>query len=125
MWVIVKNSIANHWNEIITAFIPLVAAFGGAWFAFLLQNRKDKKRVTNDNFLALNKVQINLTQQLNALTILNKDFIQPYKGHPIKWIAMPAIPHRDYSKLRIDAGSLAFLVEKNAAYLISEIRLPR
>ena len=111
----------NHWVEIIKALTTLVAAFGGAWFAFLLQNRKEKKRETNTNVEALNKVQITLTQQLNALTIFNKDFMQPYKDHPINWIALPAAPHRDYSKLQVDGGSLAFLVEKNSSALISKV----
>lgn len=112
---------SNYWTEIITGLVTLVAAFGGAWFAFLLQNRKEKKRELNSNVEALNKVQITLTQQLNALTIFNKDFIQPYKNHPVNWIAIPAAPHRDYSKLQIDGGSLAFLIEKDASTLISKI----
>jgi hypothetical protein len=115
------HQVSNYWSEIIAALTTLVAAFGGAWFAFLLQNRKERKRETNTNAEALNKVQITLTQQLNALTIFNKDFIQPYKNHPISWIAVPAAPHRDYSKLQIDGGSLAFLVEKDASTLISKV----
>ena len=115
------QQLTNYWAEIIAALTTLVAAFGGAWFAFLLQNRKEIKRETNANVEALNKVQITLTQQLNALTIFNKDFIQPYKDHPVSWIAVPAAPHRDYSKLQIDGGSLAFLVEKGSASLISEV----
>jgi len=111
----------NYWPEIFGALTTLVAAFGGAWFAFLLQNRKEKKREENANTEALNKVQITLTQQLNALTIFNKDFIQPYKNHPINWVAVPAAPHRGYSKLQIDGGSLAFLVEKDSSILISKI----
>jgi len=115
------QKLANYWAEIITALTTLVAAFGGAWFAFLLQNRKEKKKETDKNAAALNKVQINLTQQLNALTILNKDFVQPYKDHPVNWIAIPAAPHRDYSKLQIDGGSLSFLVETDSSTLISKV----
>ncbi len=113
--------ITNYWSEILVALTTLVAAFGGAWFAFLLQNKKEKKRETNANVEALNKVQITLTQQLNALTIFNKDFIQPYKDHPANWIAVPAAPHRDYSKLQIDGGSLAFLIGRGSSTLISKI----
>lgn len=113
--------ITNYWSEIITALTTLVAAFGGAWFAFLLQNRKEKKREANTNVEALNKVQITLTQQLNALTIFDKDFIRPFKNHPVNWIAVPAAPHRDYSTLQIDGGSLAFLVGKDSSTLISKI----
>ena len=115
------QQLTNYWSEIVAALTTLVAAFGGAWFAFLLQNRKERKREINTNAEALNKVQITLTQQLNALTIFNKDFIQPYKDHPMNWIAVPAAPHRDYSKLQIDGGSLAFLVEKDSSTLISKI----
>jgi hypothetical protein len=121
MYSFVTDLLTNYLDEIITALATLVAAFGGAWFAFLLQNKKEKKKEIKENVTALNKVQINLTQQLNALTILNKDFVQPAKKHPIEWLAIPAIPKRDYSKLQIDAGSLAFLVEKGSASLISEI----
>jgi len=121
MYPIVIQQPTNYWAIIITVLTTLVAAFGGAWFAFLLQNRKEKKKETNKNIEALNKVQITLTQQLNALTILNKDLIQPHKDHPIKWLAMPAVSHRNYSKLQIDAGSLSFLVEKGSSSLISEV----
>lgn len=34
---------------------------------------------------------------------------------------MPAIPHRDYSKLSIDGGSLSFLIENDSSFLISKI----
>ena len=115
------QQLTNYWSEIFAALATLVAAFGGAWFAFLLQNRKERKREINTNAEDLNKVQITLTQQLNALTIFNKDFIQPYKDHPINWIAVPAAPHRDYSKLQIDGGSLAFLVAKDSSDLISKV----
>jgi len=115
------QQLTNYWTEIIAALATLVAAFGGAWFAFLLQNRKEKNRESNTNAEALNKVQITLGQQLNALTIFDRDFIQPYKDHPINWIAIPAAPHRNYSKLQIDGGSLAFLVEKDSSVLISKV----
>ncbi|MBU4317800.1 MAG: hypothetical protein KKF30_11070 [Proteobacteria bacterium] len=110
-----------YWTEIIAALTTLVASFGGAWFAFSLQNRKEKRREVNTNAEALNKIQITLSQQLNALTIFNKDFIQPHKNHPVNWIAVPAAPHRDYSKLQIDGGSLAFLVEKDSSTIISKV----
>jgi predicted lactoylglutathione lyase len=106
--------------NIISPLTTLIAAFLGAWFAFLLQSRKEKRNEENANVGALNKVQINLVQQLNALTIFNRDFVQPYKDHPVVWIAIPAAPHRDYSKLQIDAGSLSFLIENNYSTLISK-----
>jgi hypothetical protein len=34
---------------------------------------------------------------------------------------VPAAPHRDYSKLQIDGGSLAFLIERGSSTLISKI----
>ena len=107
--------------DLITPAVTLLAAFLGAWFAFLLQNSKDEKKEKNHNSQALNKAQINLVQQLNFLTIFNKDFLLPNKESPIRWLAVPAAPYRDYKKLRIDAGSLAFLVESGNASLISEI----
>jgi hypothetical protein len=121
MYPFIIQQLTNYWSTLIAALATLIAAFGGAWFAFLLQNRKEKRKETNTNAEALNKVQITLSQQLNALTLFNKDFIQPYKDHPINWIAIPAIPHRDYSQLQIDGRSLAFLVEKDSSSLISKV----
>jgi len=111
----------HNLGNLISPLTTLLAAFLGAWFAFLLQSRREKRNEKNANVAALNKVQINLVQQLNALTIFNKDFIQPYKEHPARWIAIPAAPHRDYSKLQIDGGSLSFLIENNLSVLISKI----
>lgn len=112
---------ANFWVEMISPITTLLAVFVGAWFAFLLQSKKEKKKERNANLAALNSVQVNLVQQLNALTNLYKDYVIPYKDHPIIWIAIPAAPHIDYSKLQIDAGSLSFLVENKSSYLISKI----
>lgn len=111
----------NIWQEISSPLTTLLAAFLGAWFAFMLQNRREKKNEINKNLAALNKVQINLVQQLNALTIFNKDFIQPYKSHPVNWVAIPAAPPRNYTHLKIEAGSLSFLIEQNSSALISKI----
>jgi hypothetical protein len=86
-----------------------------------LQDKKELRKERDINVLALNKVQVNLTQQLNVLVLINKDFIEPYKNHPILWLAVPAAPPRNYSKLQIDAGSLSFLVEKDRPELILEI----
>lgn len=113
----------NFWAGIISPMTTLLAVFAGAWFAFLLQNKREKKKETNTNVAALNKVQINLIQQLNMLTNFNKTYVQPYKDHSITWIAIPANPHIDYSKLQIDSGSLFFLVENNSSNLISNILL--
>ena len=109
--------------EIIPFLTTLFAAFLGAWFAFLFQNRRENRKEENINVAALNKVQINLIQQLNVLTILHKDFIKPYQNNAIKWLATPAAPYRDYSYLRIDVGSIIFLAEKGFSPLISEILL--
>ncbi|MFK5912935.1 MAG: hypothetical protein QM484_01055 [Woeseiaceae bacterium] len=109
------------WSALITPTTTLLAAFLGAGFAFVLQNMKEKRKENNANVFALNKVQINLVQQLNALIIFNKDFIKPNKEHPINWVAIPAAPHRDYSKLQIDGSSLSFLIENNYSTLISKV----
>ena len=108
-------------SQLISPVTTLFAAFLGAWFAFLLQNKREKKKEENVNVSALNKVQINFVQQLNALTILNKDFIIPHREHPLTWVAIPAVPLRDYANLQIDGASLSFLTESGNANLISEI----
>lgn len=107
--------------EWLPPIVTLLAAFLGAWFAFLLQNLKDEKKEINTNSQALNKVQINLGQQLNCLTIFNKDFLLPNEESPIRWFAVPAAPYRDYKNLRINAGTLAFLIEPGYGSLITEI----
>lgn len=112
---------STMWTETLPILTTLIGAFLGVWFAFMLQNRREDKNEKNENVAALNKIQINFVQQLNALTIFNKDFILPYKDLPIYWIAVPAAPYRDYSKLQIDAGSLSFLINKDNSQLISEI----
>jgi len=107
-------------TDYISPATTLFATFLGAWLAFFFQNRREKEKDSDANRAALNKVQINLTQQLNSLTIFNRDFIKPYKEHPVSWIAIPAAPYRDYSKVQIDGGSLVFLIENNASDLISK-----
>lgn len=121
MWPPIPPDEPSIFMGLITPAVTLVAAFLGAWFAFMLQNLKDKNKEKDQNSQALNRVQINLVQQLNNLAIFNKDFLLPNTAHPIRWFAVPAAPYRNYKNLRIDAGTLAFLVESGHAQLIMEI----
>ncbi len=119
------SSWVNALPHIVSVVATLAAAFGGAWFAFLLQNRKEEKRENNKNARVLNLVQFNLIQQLNSLLILQKNYIDPIDHIPFNWIwfSIPALPIKNYSQYKINNEDLTFLAEKGYSSLIQKILL--
>ena len=109
--------------QIITVIVTLLAAFAGAWFAFLFQNKREDKKENDRNLASLDFVQINLIQQLNSLLILQKDHISKVEEIPkqIKWLAISALPHRDFSQYKINSETLIFFAEKGYPELIQKI----
>lgn len=113
---------------VLPGLFTLVGAFLGSWFAFLFQEAREKKKDEAIHITAINKVQINFVQQLNALLILYKDWIVPFIEVKKKYgdnlfasFSFPALPTRDYSTLKVDGGSLVFLADYGKSNLITDI----
>lgn len=87
---------AINFIDIIDALATLIAAFAGAWFAFLYQNRQKQSEERKENISAGNRALATLLQQTNTLKIYQKDIIDPCRDDPGIHIAIkPTLPYRE------------------------------
>jgi hypothetical protein len=93
---------------IISSLATLVAAFCGAWFAFLLQSKSKKEENINRQISASNRAIFTLYQRINKLRLYQREVIDPYRQHPAIFLAIRA--SRDFEKddtfFDIDTGGL-------------------
>ena len=109
--------------DLLTHLITLVAAFSGAWFAFLLNDRAKARETTRQQVAALNRAQFTLIRQLNTLKTLQSQVIDPVRQHPGRYVAMRALlPVRDEVPPP-DLDGLSFLLETDDRNLILEIMI--
>jgi len=114
--------LSTHTSEIFSALITLVSAFGGAWFAFKIQNIHERKVMDDKNRTSINIAQISLMQKYNHLLVIKKNFISPFPNDPLDWINIPALSPREKAA-EIDFSSLSILIDSNNASVISEVLL--
>jgi hypothetical protein len=94
-----------------TALVTLVAAYGGAKYAFRLQDRARERETRGDQRAAVNRAQFALIRQYNMLRNIQKQFVDPIRNHEGRFLAMrPALGLTEAPK-PIDLDSLSFLLE--------------
>jgi len=99
-------------SDIINVAGTLVAAFAGAWFAFLYQNRQKQSEERKQNISAGNRALVTLLQQANTLKLYQKDIIDPIRKDPVRYISMqPTLQYRE-DGLTYDLAALDFLLVK-------------
>jgi hypothetical protein len=118
----IKEFICKYSTEIISALTTLVAAYTGAWFAFIFQRNYEKRKIDNENINFLNMTFIRLFHQYNDLLNIKKEFISPIENDPIKWLNIPALSTRTLM-IDPDISDLSFLIELRKSDLISDILL--
>ena len=113
--------------KIIKEFIPsittLLAAFFGAWFAYLFMTKQKLNEVRSTNIAAANRALFVLLQQLNCLKLIQKDFLDPMRNRPEAFLAMLPILPDDHSEIRHDINSLDFLLSTKYKQLLLDIWL--
>lgn len=112
---------AINFIDIIDALATLIAAFAGAWFAFLYQNRQKQSQERKENISAGNRALATLLQQANTLKLYQKDIIDPRRDDPGMHIAIqPTLPYRE-DALAFDIQSLDFLLAPKYAEVVFEL----
>ena len=113
--------------HIITLIITLVAAFSGAWFAFLLSKYNNDKIKNKDKLKTLNEVQILLIQQWNDLENFQKNYIEPARerADELLWMHLEEALYAEPLPFDIAASNLHFLLDSNNEKYIQEIFLER
>ena len=97
-------------EAVFAGMIAMVAAFGGAWYAFRLNDKAKARETEQTQVAAINRAQFTLIQQINTLRFIDSQTIEPVRSHPGRFIAMrPGLPVTATSRLDID--TLLFLLE--------------
>jgi len=84
---------------------------GGVYIAFMLERLKDKNRVIEKRYYAVNKALFALFGQWNTLYNFDKDFLRENRDKPNRWLTLPAMPPGCKSTPRVDTESLLFLLQ--------------
>ncbi len=103
-------------STIISAFATLLAAllgsFLGPLFAFKLQRQEKDRRLKADNITAGNHALFILMRQYTRLDNVRKQFIEPVKEHPLRFIIMrPTLPLIEADDLKLDMSNLSFFLQ--------------
>ena len=107
----------------ISPVATLIAAFAGAWLAFLFNARTKKDEIVKQQVAAANKALFTLHMQLNSLIQLQEEVIDPVRDNPLRSIVMRPILGERYEHLGIDYGSLSFLLETKHAELLLHLSI--
>lgn len=85
----------------------LAGAFTGAWFAFLFNSNRERKRADDDNVRNGNLALYNITEYWTELQLIHDDEVEPFLSNDAAWfqmrptstpyIAMPSISNLDLS----------------------------
>lgn len=104
-------------KEVGTAAMSLIATFFGATFAFRLNQEKEAKAKAKEEIEAINNVLFLLIRFANAVAIYKMDYdALPTDAH--RAFSLPAMMPPDYSNLKINYGSINFLIENNPQLLM-------
>ena len=109
--------------DLLTHLITLVAAFSGAWFAFLLNDRAKARETTRQQVAALNRAQFTLIRQINTLKNIQSQVIDPVRQHPGRHVAMRAFLQVRDEVPPLDLDGLSFLLETDDRNLVLEIMI--
>lgn len=88
-----------------------IATFGGAVAAFMLEAYRRHRHDINVNAIKGNRVLFKLQQNWNAMAQYRRDVIGPFRGHPVRGIAIP--PSQEYElPEKINQDDLDFFMDK-------------
>ncbi len=105
----------------VPAVATLIAAFFGAWFAYRLQDKAKVREERASNISAANRVLFTVFQQINSLTLLQRDIIDPVRNHPMKFIAMQPVMPEQQEDIQFDFSSLGFLLNTKHKQIVLDL----
>ena len=98
-------------SQLIDPLVTLVAAFAGAWFAFLFERRHKDAEEVRRRVGAVNRALYTLTTQWSAMVQIRQEVIDPYRGRDDAWLNMAATVPGRHDRISLEAGELSFLLE--------------
>ncbi len=104
----------------IQAAIAFVAAFAGAFFAFMNQNYREKRLKEDQEFAASKKAQFALSSQINTVLAIKKQHLDKFRDDDLRFIhVLPILINENH--LFLDIDSLMFMLDGDTANLIQEL----
>jgi hypothetical protein len=100
-----------EYKDIVAVLATLVAAFAGAWGAFLLESQRRQREERDRNFGAGNRAIYTIFNLWNTLEQFRKEVLEPHRGRPDAWLNMAAQPATSVGDHRFEAGDLQFLLQ--------------
>ena len=105
---------ATNWVELgVNTLATLVAAFGGGFFAFNIQNRKEKKKTDDENIAQGNMAIFIIIRHYNRLLNYKNQVIEQWIDHPHRHHFIKPSLSESISIPQIDFQKIAFILNKN------------
>ena len=88
--------------DLLEPITTLVAAFAGAWAAFLFESRKRKNEERERYRSSANQALATLSNMWNIMFQYHREVVQPVLGRDDAWLNMAATPPVHYSLSEFD-----------------------
>lgn len=119
------------WLESLTKFaelvaagaVTIVAAFYGAKYAFQLEDARLKRISEESEANGANRVLFDLARTYNHFLAIRRQFIDDHRGHPNRFVTMPAMASTAWRGPTFEFGSLAFLLRSADANVMGKLSL--
>ena len=108
--------------DLINPLATLVAAFAGAWGAFLFESRRKVKEEKDRQRAVANRSIYVISEMWNVLYKYYQDVAKPYKDKPDAWLNMAADASY-YGQACFEAEKLAFLLDLGEHQVYPKIML--
>lgn len=103
------------------AVATLVAAFAGAFFAYKFNADREKQRKDEVDLASANRAIFTLVRVYNYIAGFNKQFLKPYSGNPVAYVAIqPSLGNSD-PNWKLDYDSISFLISEKKSEILTEL----
>ena len=110
-------------DYLFTPITTLVAAFGGSWYAFKLQEGKNQKEADQKNVNAANSVIFELTRWHKKFHALKSQFISEHLHNPWRHFLILPVAGMSLDHPNFDYDSLAFIFKSKNPNLLGTLSL--
>lgn len=108
-------------KTIMGAATTLIAAFVGAFFAFSLNERREKIRTEERHLGAANRAIFTLIRAYNYIAGYNKQYISPHKDKREAYVAIRPSVGNPNPEFKIDFDSISFLIQQKKSEILGEL----
>jgi hypothetical protein len=115
--------IAISIKDIAQPLASFVATFCGAFLAYHLANRRERKTEVDRQFSAYNRSLAVLFDHWNGLETYRQDVVAPVAEQADGWLSAPIAPSFSWGALKFAHDEMLFLLETKRAGLFPELLL--